>query len=156
MALIKLETRIYAPIETCFDISRNIDIHIESTKHTGETAIAGKTSGLIGLGESVTWRAKHLGIWQTLTTKITSYTYPTYFVDEMTQGAFTHMKHEHLFETNEDYTLMIDVFQFKSPLGVIGKIFNTLYLTHYMRELLQHRNAVIKREAEQLVYSHLK
>lgn len=148
MPVIKLETCIHAPIEMCFDISRNIDIHLESTKHTGETAIAGKTSGLIGLGESVTWRAKHLGVWQTLSTKITSYTYPTYFVDEMIQGAFSNMKHEHIFEKNERYTLMIDVFQFKSPLGFIGRIFNALYLTAYMRRMLLHRNAVIKQQAE--------
>ena len=76
------------------------------------TAIAGKTSGRIGLGESVTWRAKHLGVWQTLSSKITAFNYPTYFVDEMIQGAFASFKHEHIFETKENYTLMIDVFQF--------------------------------------------
>jgi len=151
MVVIKLATRIYAPVEICFDVSRNIDIHLESTKHTGEIAIAGKTSGLIGLGESVTWRAKHLGVWQNLSTKITSYTYPTYFVDEMIHGAFAHMKHKHIFEANDNYTLMIDVFQFKSPFGVVGRLFNTIYLTSYMRRLLVHRNEVIKKEAEQLI-----
>jgi len=116
MEVIKLATRIHAPIAICFDVSRDIDVHIKSTKHTGETAIAGKTSGLIGLGETVTWHAKHFGIWQTLTTKITSFIYPTYFIDEMIDGAFAYMKHEHIFEANDNHTLMIDVFYFRSPL----------------------------------------
>lgn len=150
MAVIRIETQILAPIEICFDVSRDIDIHIESTRHTGETAIAGKTSGRIGLGESVTWRAKHLGVWQTLSSKITAFNYPTYFVDEMIQGAFASFKHEHIFETKENYTLMIDVFQFESPLGILGKLVNRLFLTRYMRNLLTHRNVVIKTEAERI------
>jgi ligand-binding SRPBCC domain-containing protein len=150
MATIKLETRIHASIEICFDVSRDIDVHIESTKDTGETAIAGTTSGLIGLGESVTWRARHLGIWQTLTSKITAFNYPVYFTDEMVQGAFTSFKHEHIFEATENNTLMTDVFQFESPLGILGKLANRLFLRAYMRNLLVHRNEVIKKEAERL------
>lgn len=150
MAIIRLETRIHAPIEICFDISRDIDVHIKSTKHTGETAIAGTITGLIGLGESVTWRARHLGIWQTLTSKITAFNYPVYFTDEMVQGAFTSFKHEHIFEAKENSTLMTDVFRFESPLGMLGKLANHLFLTTYMRNLLVHRNEVIKKEAERL------
>lgn len=146
--MIRLETHIHAPIEICFDVSRDIDVHVESTKHTGERAIAGTTSGLIGLGESVTWRAKHLGIWQTLSSKITAFNAPTYFTDEMIQGAFKSFKHEHIFETKEQYTLMIDVFQFESPFGLLGKLVNQLFLTAYMRKLLVYRNEVIKKEAE--------
>lgn len=155
MSIIKLETRIDAPIEICFDVSRDIDVHIESTKHTRETAIAGKTSGLIGLGESVTWRAKHLGVWQTLTSKITAYTYPTYFVDEMTKGAFTSFKHEHIFEAKETHTLVTDVFQFESPMGIVGKLVNRIFLKAYMRNLLMHRNEVIKKEAERLAQTNV-
>lgn len=150
MPVIRLETQILAPIEICFDVSRDIDVHVESTKHTGETAIAGKTSGLINLGESVTWRAKHLGIWQTLSSKITAFNAPTYFVDEMVQGAFTFFKHEHIFEVKENHTLMIDVFQFESPLGILGKLVNRIFLTAYMCNLLVHRNEVIKKEAERI------
>jgi ligand-binding SRPBCC domain-containing protein len=148
MATIKLETLIHAPIEICFDVSRDIDVHIESTKHTRETAIAGKTSGLIGLGESVTWRAKHLGIWQTLSSKITAFSYPTYFVDEMTKGAFASIRHEHFFKATEKHTFVTDIFQFESPFGILGKIVNKLFLTAYMHKLLVYRNEVIKKEAE--------
>jgi hypothetical protein len=55
MPLIRLETVIRAPIERCFDLSRTIDLHMRSTEETQEIAVAGVTTGLIGLGEEVTW-----------------------------------------------------------------------------------------------------
>lgn len=83
MALIELTTIINANRELVFDLSRSIDLHTVSAKQTKEKAIAGKTSGLIGLNETVTWRAKHFGFNQNLTTKITSYNRPYSFTDEL-------------------------------------------------------------------------
>lgn len=148
MPKIELTTLINAPIEKVFDLSRSIDLHMESTKQTGERAIAGKTSGLIGLGETVTWRAKHFGIWQTLTSKIVEFDRPNLFVDEMVSGAFKSFRHEHRFTSSGDQTIMKDIFEFETPLGILGSIFNKLILTHYMTKLLKERNRVIK-EASQ-------
>ncbi|HWD90694.1 MAG TPA: SRPBCC family protein [Mucilaginibacter sp.] len=148
MPKIELLTVINSPVEKVFDLSRNIDLHVESTKHTGEQAIAGKTSGLIELGETVTWRAKHLGIRQTMTSKITGFDRPNYFVDEMVQGAFKSLWHEHRFTDKRGHTLMQDTFIFESPLGILGRFFNWLVLTRYMTRLLEERNRVIKDAAE--------
>ena len=57
MPTIKLETIIKSTIETCFDLSRSIDLHRISTANTNEKAIDGITKGLINLNEFVTWRA---------------------------------------------------------------------------------------------------
>jgi ligand-binding SRPBCC domain-containing protein len=148
MPRIELSTVINAPIERCFDLSRSIDLHMESTKATGEHAIAGRTSGLIELAETVTWRAKHLGIWQNLTSKISRFEYPNYFTDEIVSGAFKSFRHDHLFSFVDGQTIMKDVFDFESPLGVLGKLANALFLTSYMRKLLITRNQVIKHAAE--------
>jgi ligand-binding SRPBCC domain-containing protein len=148
MAKIYIETLINAPIERVFDLSLNIDLHKLSMVHTNEEAIAGRTSGIIKEGEWVTWRAKHLGITQKLTVKITKVERPRYFRDEMVKGAFKSMAHEHIFEAKGDRTLMIDVFEFESPFGPIGRLFNALFLENYMRKLLTERNEVIKRVAE--------
>ena len=148
MSKIELSIQINAPVERCFDLSRSIDLHMESTKQTGERAISGKTSGLFELGETVTWRAKHFGIWQNLTSKITEYKYPDYFVDEMVSGAFKSFRHEHHFSNDNGQTLMKDVFVFESPFGIFGKLFNWLVLKKYMTNLLVERNRVIKEAAE--------
>jgi len=86
MPVIQLQTVINAPINVVFDLSRSIDLHKISTAHTNEQAIAGKTSGLISMSESVTWKAKHFGVTQLLTSKITAFKSPHYFVDEMISG----------------------------------------------------------------------
>ena len=148
MTQIELATLINAPIERCFDLARSIDLHMESTKQTGEQAIAGRTSGLIELGETVTWRARHFGIWQTLTSKITEFDYPNHFTDEMVEGAFKSIRHDHLFYAIKDQTVMKDIFIFESPFGILGKLANFLFLARYMENLLVKRNKVIKEAAE--------
>lgn len=148
MPTIELTIIINAPIQVCFDAERSIDVHIDSTKHTGEQAIAGRTSGLIQLGETVTCRAKHFGIWQTLTSKITEMDAPCFFVDEMVSGAFHSFRHEHYFISRGEATEMKDVFTYKSPLGILGRMADVLFLKRYMTNLLQKRNIVVKEYAE--------
>lgn len=148
MPRIELRTEIKASKEIVFDLSRSIDLHKISTEHTNETAIAGKTSGLIGMDESVTWRAKHFGVYQKLTSKITEFERPNLFVDEMVKGAFKSFRHEHHFTDINGGTLMIDYFDYKSPLGVLGKIADKLFLKKYMVDLLEKRNETVKEFAE--------
>jgi ligand-binding SRPBCC domain-containing protein len=147
MPTIKLITIINAPITICFDLARSIDLHLESTAQTGETAIAGKTSGLINLNETVTWRARHFFVWQTLTSKITQMEARAFFADEMLQGAFKSFRHEHYFVTRGEGTVMTDVFIYQSPLGILGKLADMLFLKRYMTQLLTSRNEVIKQHA---------
>jgi len=148
MPRIELNTEISAPINVVFDLSRSIDFHQKSLENTEEKAIAGRTSGLINLNETVTWRARHFGIQQNLTSKITVMQRPDIFVDEMLKGAFKSFSHQHLFLEEEDKTLLIDIFEFESPLGFLGKLANRLFLERYMEGMLLQRNAHLKKVAE--------
>ena len=148
MPKIEITTEIYSKIDICFDLSRSIDLHKISTAKTNEQAISGITSGLINLNETVTWKAKHFGITQKLTTKITAFKSPIYFKDEQQKGIFDSFSHEHMFEQLGEKVIMKDIFIFKSPFGIIGEIFNTVVLTNYMKQLLIDRNEVIKNFAE--------
>lgn len=148
MALIKLETKINAPAKVCFDLSRDIDMHLRSMHSSKEQAIAGTTSGLIGLNDSVTWQAKHFGLNFRMTIKITEMKSPDYFIDEMIKGPFGRLHHKHSFEQNDSFTLMIDEFRFASPLGGLGKVIDVLFMKRYMTELLTKRNILLKQEAE--------
>jgi ligand-binding SRPBCC domain-containing protein len=148
MPTIHLSTYIKAPVERCFLFSLSVDLHKLSTQKTNEEAIAGVTKGLMKLGDVVTWRAKHFGIYQNLTSKITAYEAPRYFVSEMQKGAFKKLYHQHLFEEAEGGTVMKDVFEFEAPLGILGSLFATLVLKRYMRGFLEERNRTIKEVAE--------
>ncbi len=148
MPKIELRTEIKSTLEICFDLARSIDLHKISTSKTNEEAIAGRTSGLINLNETVTWRATHFGIRQKLTTQISAFDRPNYFQDEQIAGVFKSMVHEHRFEEHDGHVIMTDVFEFESPLGILGRLFNKLVLTRYMTKFLKDRNKIIKEYAE--------
>lgn len=144
-------TVIRAPIERCFDLARSVEVHLAGNVHCGETAVAmaGVTSGLIGLGQRVTWRAKHLGVWHKLTSEITAMDRPAYFQNTMVRGTFSSMKHDHFFRTlSPNETEMRDVFCFAAPLGILGHLAEFTVLRRYMQALLGERNAVIRQIAE--------
>lgn len=155
MPTIILKTEINSTLEICFDLSRSIELHEISTAHTQEQAIAGTTKGLINLHETVTWQAVHFGVLQKLTSKITAYERPYYFVDEQVEGAFKSMYHKHSFEKIDGKIIMSDFFEFQSPLGILGVLFNKCILTNYLKHLLIKRNNTIKYYAESGIWKEV-
>lgn len=148
MPTITLKTTISAPIEDVFDLSRSIDLHMESASSTQERAVGGRTSGLIEMGETVTWEATHFFIRQRLSVRVDRFDRPHHFRDSMVSGVFSSFHHDHFFEENDGVTLMTDVFHFVSPWGVLGHLANGLFVTRYMRKFLEERNQCIKSAAE--------
>jgi len=149
MGRIELVTHIAAPPERCFDLARSLELHMHSTAATGERAVAGTTSGLLGPGQHVTWRARHFLVWQELTSRITGYERPRWFRDEQWRGIFQRLEHDHLFEATLDGgTIMRDIFDYRAPLGLLGRIAERLVLDRYLRRFLIDRNALIKEAAE--------
>jgi ligand-binding SRPBCC domain-containing protein len=148
VAIIKIHTLIKASRARCFDAARDIDLHMQSVSQTDEKAVAGRTSGLIGPGETVTWRARHFGIMQHFTSKISEFDPPSYFQDHMVKGAFKSFIHDHHFIDSNDQTLMIDTLEFHSPLGLLGRVVDALILKSYLKCLLKQRSCTIKTAAE--------
>jgi len=145
MQIIIVETYVKASLEQCFDAARDIELHQKTVwPHTHEEAIAGITRGLIELDQTVTFRATHFAIRQTLTSKITDFHRPYRFTDSMQKGAFKYLKHIHEFEEQVDGTLMKDTLQFQSPYGFIGLIFDALILNPYMKKFIIDRNQQLK------------
>lgn len=148
MPTIKLETCIEAPIKRVFDLARSIDLHTETMSASRERAVAGVMKGLIGLNETVTWEAVHFGVRQRLTSKITICERPAHLQDIMIKGSFARFIHDHYFSETGTGTLMKDVFDYRSPLWILGKIADALFLKKYMTSLLAERNRLIKLTAE--------
>lgn len=148
MPRIHLTTFIAAPQDVVFDLSRHIGLHKISQQAHGEEAISGVTNGLIEENEHVTWKAKHLFKTRFLKIRITKMQKPVFFEDVMEQGDFKLFEHQHHFKSVQNGTIVIDELEFESPYGIIGRIFNKLYLTNYLKQLLQQRNKVIQEYAE--------
>ncbi len=148
MPTIHLTTFIAAPIERVFDLARSIDLHKKSMAHTREEAVAGVTTGLVNLNDTVTWKGKHLGKTRIFKSRITALQKPVLFSDEMAEGDFKSFHHEHHFKQVENGTIMIDIMKFEAPYRNLGKLFCKLYLTNYMRKMIEMRNRVIREYAE--------
>jgi ligand-binding SRPBCC domain-containing protein len=148
MPVIRLTTTMRAPAGVCFDLARDVELHIRSTAHTRERAIGGVTSGLVGLHDEVTWEATHLGVRQQLTSRITAYDRPRHFRDSMVRGVFARFDHDHFFSEKDGTTVMEDVFDYTSPLGMLGRVADALFLRRYMERLLAKRAEVIRSAAE--------
>ena len=148
MPVIRLKTLVHAPAQRVFDLARSIDAHVASTSKTNERAVGGVTSGLIGLGQQVIWEARHFGVKQRLSVHIIAFDPPFAFEDEMISGAFKRMKHRHEFHEIDESTQMVDIFDFAAPLGLLGWMAETLFLTRYMRRFLLARAAELKHLAE--------
>ncbi|GAB4368408.1 MAG: hypothetical protein OHK0021_11610 [Bryobacter sp.] len=107
------------------------------------------TSGLISLHEEVTWEATHLGVRQQLTSRITKFNPPHHFRDTMVRGIFARFEHDHYFYQQPDgSTLMVDTFDYVSPLGALGRLADWLLLKGYMRRLLAQRASILKQHLE--------
>ena len=149
MPRVTLTTHIRAPSERCFDLSRSVELHLHSTAGTGEVAVGGRTSGLLELGDEVTWRARHFGVPMRLTSRIAAYERPAYFRDSMVRGPFARLDHDHHFaDDGHGGTVMRDVFDFAAPLGPLGRLVERVVLTGHLRRFLEARNRAIKAAAE--------
>lgn len=140
-------TTIAAPVDTVFDLSLNIDAHAAGMARYQERAVAGVTGGQIGLGEHVTWRARHLRVTWTMTSRIVALARPWFFVDQQVRGPFARYRHEHRFASVGDGTEMVDEVSFVAPYWPPGTLASPL-LRFYLKHLIVRRNRYLKEQAE--------
>ena len=148
MTLIKLTTTIDAPIDIVFNLSRSIDFHLASAGKTNEKVIAGRSSGLIELDETVTWKGKHLGLYLTHKSLISQFDYLNSFTDEMVEGYFKNFKHLHKFHSEGKNTTMEDYLEYSLPFGLLGKFLDFILIKRHLTNFLILRNDAIKKKAE--------
>ena len=149
MPRFEIITLIAASPRQVFDASLDVQVHTNSMEGSAERAIGGVTAGRLKLGESVTWEARHFGIRWRMTSRISAYERPGYFVDEQVSGPFKRWHHAHHFESDGNGgTLMRDVVDFAAPLGPLGVIAERVALGRYMPGLIRLRNEYIKTVTE--------
>jgi ligand-binding SRPBCC domain-containing protein len=136
-------TRLPIGVQEAFDRSRSIDLHMSSMVRSRERAVAGVTTGLIGEGQEVTWRAWHFGVPIRMTSRITRMSPPDSFTDEQVRGPFRAFRHDHSFIADGEGTLMVDQVILQAPLGILGRIAE-LVVGPYLRHLIEQRNAHLR------------
>ncbi len=130
---------------SAFDASLDVDLHLAAMSDTDESIVGGVAGGGMQLGDVVTWRARHFGIWWTMTSTITEFERPTLFVDEQASGPFEHFRHVHRFDAVGEGTRMTDEVSFEAPLGPLGRIAERAVLRRYVPKLIDRRNDELAR-----------
>jgi len=149
MFRIEIETQIEASPERCFDLARDVGVHCQTAAFTEERAVPpGRTSGLLELGDLVTFEAVHLGVRQRLTAEIVELKRPFRFVDEQVRGTFLWLRHVHTFAAQGSGTLMTDVLEWQSPLGFLGNIADRLFVGRHMKRFVTRKQEELKQMAE--------
>ena len=143
MPQIVLATLIRAAPAVCFDWARDAQLHVASAAQTGERIVAGREFGLWELGDEITFQGTHLGVRQRLSARIVAFERPHFFRDEMTRGAFAELSHTHIFQPLPgNRTRMIDVLQWRAPLGQVGALFSDALVAAHLRRFLRARVAL--------------
>lgn len=149
MTRLVVETFIAAPRERVFDLARDVEAHNRSAAFSHERCVEpGRTSGLLELGDLVTFEGVHFGIRQRVTAKIIEVDRPRRFVDELVRSAFKRLRHEHDFEERDGGTLMCDTLEWTSPLGPLGRIADALFVYRHMRWFVTTKQLALKTMAE--------
>ena len=149
MYTLRVTTRIAAPPHRCFDLACDVDAHVRSAAGTGERVVGGRTTGLLALGDSIMFEARHLGVRQRLSAVVTVFDPPRHFRDTMAAGAFRSMVHDHHFEPATDGgTVMVDVLTFAAPLGPVGWVAERLVVGPHLRRFLVARGQALRAMAE--------
>jgi ligand-binding SRPBCC domain-containing protein len=148
MEIIRLGTWIDAPVERCFLLSLSVDLHVAAARSTRETPNAGITDGVIGEGETLTFRGRHFGVRWRHTSLIEKLRPHSYYRDVMIAGPFQHFEHDHHFAQMDDGTRMRDEIRFSARGGLMGRLATRIYLRKRLKAYLMERNAMIKRLAE--------
>lgn len=142
MGEFRTQTIIAADVGRCFRLSLSVDAHKGSMSGFDEQIVGGVASGVLGLGDTVTWQARHFGVRFRMTSEITECRAPAHFVDEQRRGPFRRWRHEHTFTAlAPELTRMTDVVGFAAPFGPLGRLVDRLVLDRYMRRLIDQRNA---------------
>lgn len=150
MAQFTLERVIRALPEKVFDVSLDPELHVRSMASHAETMLRSPDGGVFSEGSTVTWRARHFGIFFRLTSVVYAIERPHRFCDSQIAGPFAAFAHEHEFEPHPDGTLMRDTITFRSPFGILGTIVDRLFMTRYLKRLIGERNDTVTAEAESL------
>jgi ligand-binding SRPBCC domain-containing protein len=142
-------TMVRAPVGEVFDMSLDLDVERVAGRRFRVRAVegAGRTTGRIELGERVRWRVRLLGaVPVTHTSEIVELEHPHRFVDEMAEGLFARFRHEHSFEAEGPrMTIMTDRMSWRSPLGLLGRVADAVFVRRTLRQLLADRNSEIVR-----------
>jgi ligand-binding SRPBCC domain-containing protein len=148
MPKIHVTTFINAPIERVFNLSRSLALSKMAIKGGTEQLLSSSSANMLGAGETITLRAKHLGKTREITARVTDFTLPDGYAEEQIKGDLKSYRHEYHFKKVDNGTIMIDLVEYEGPRDVAGSLAGKFFLKSYFEENIKKKNELIRQYAE--------
>ena len=149
MPIIQETVHVRAPVARCFDLARNVDLHVDSSTGIAARAVGGRRTGLSGDGDWTTWSARFFGLRFRLTTRVAHFDPPRRFDDQLTHGLLRRFAHTYRCDPLPDGDCALsDHLTVEAPFPPLGRLVERLYLERRMRVLVRSRLLAIKQVAE--------
>src|SRR5690606_2840611 len=103
------------------------------------------------LNDEVLWQSRHFGVSVQSRHKIVELSVErnfARFIDEQASGPFGSFIHVHEFRENGDFCTMTDEISYTLKYGFLGRVFNRMFFSSYLKKLIEHRNRTLKVELE--------
>jgi len=93
-------------------------------------------------GQIIIYKVSPLPVMRTTwVTEITHVHEPNFFVDEQRIGPYSIWHHQHHFEATKDGVRMTDIVHYQVPGGIIGDIFNRLFIRKRIAGIFDFRTS---------------
>ena len=148
MTKIHVTTFINAPIERVFNLSRSLTLSKMAFKGAKEQLLSSSAANMVGAGETITLRAKHLGKTREITSRVTDLELPNGYTEEQIKGDLKSFRHEYHFKKVDNGTIMIDLVEFEGPRDLLGSLAAKFFLKSYFEKILKKKNELVRQSAE--------
>ena len=137
-----------APIERCFDITRSIEAHEDTSILIGGRAVSGTTTGLSELGDETTWSAGFFGLRFKVRTRIEELEAPIRICEKRVSGIPRPFDHTYVLGLVDGGVLIEDHFNIGFPFGALGDFFLKVVLLKRLTVVQNHRLESIRKICE--------
>jgi ligand-binding SRPBCC domain-containing protein len=138
---IKTVQKIPVSLETAWDYFSNpANLQAITPENMGFKVISKHHGDIMYAGQIIEYTVKPvLGIPLYWMTEITQVKDSAYFIDEQRFGPYSLWHHQHHFKEIQGGVEMTDIVHYKNPLGILGKLANTLFVRNKLKGIFDYR-----------------
>jgi ligand-binding SRPBCC domain-containing protein len=148
MPKIHLTSFIQAPVDRVFNLSRHLVLRKKSLMAPKEQLMSSSAENLVQQGETITFRAKHLGKTREVTARVTELTQPLHFTEEQVRGDLKSYRHEFHFKPADNGTILIDILEYEGPRDMLGSLASAFFLRKYLESIVRRQHQLLREYAE--------
>ncbi len=125
-------------------ISNPRNLRTITPDHMGFNISSGPLPDKMYVGQIISYKVSPvLGIPLNWVTEISHISEQEYFVDRQIVGPYRLWHHEHFLTETADGVLMKDLVTYKPPMGILGKLSNTILIKKKIRQIFDYREKML-------------